>query len=136
MKRMSMIVLSLLLVALLLGSAAWAETEAAEAVGVAEAESPSLVGIWTYTDEENGLSAVYDLKDDGTGTYTMIVGEEEVAYELKYEVQDNLLLVTYVNNETFTEDDVFENEFRFEDEQTLVIKDSFDEEMTFVKNQE
>ena len=37
---------------------------------------------------------------------------------------------------TFTEDDVFENEFRFEDEQTLVIKDSFDEEMTFVKNQE
>ena len=42
----------------------------------------------------------------------------------------------YINNETFTEDDVFENEFRFEDEQTLVIKDSFDEEMTFVKNQE
>ena len=136
MKKTSLIVVCLLLAALLLGSVAWAETEAAEAVGVAEVESPSLVGIWTYTDEENGIGAVYDLKEDGTGTYTMIVGEEEVTYELKYEVQDNLLLVTYVNNETFTEDDVFENEFRFEDEQTLVIKDSFDEEMTFVKNQE
>ena len=103
MKRMSMIVMSLLLAALLLGSAAWAETEAADV------ENPSFVGIWTYTDEENGIGAVYDLKEDGTGTYTMIVGEEEVTYELKYEVQDNLLLVTYVNNETFTEDDVFEN---------------------------
>ena len=103
MKRMSMIVMSLLLAALLLGSAAWAETEAADV------ESLSFVGIWTYTDEENGIGAVYDLKEDGTGTYTMIVGEEEVTYELKYEVQDNLLLVTYVNNETFTEDDVFEN---------------------------
>ena len=130
MKRMSMIVMSLLLAALLLGSAAWAETEAAEV------ESPSLVGVWTYTDEENDIGAIYDLKADGTGTYTMIVGEEEVTYELKYEVQDDLLLVTYVNNETFTEDDVFENEFRFEDDQTLIIKDSFDEEMTFVKAQE
>ena len=130
MKRISMIAVCLLLAVLLLGSVAWAETEAADV------ESPSLVGIWTYTDEGNGLGAVYDLKEDGTGTYTMIVGEEEVTYELKYEVQDDLLLVTYVNNETFTEDDVFENEFRFEDEQTLVIKDSFDEEMTFVKNQE
>ena len=130
MKRMSMIVMSLLLAALLLGRAAWAETEAAEV------ESPSLVGVWTYTDEENGIGAIYDLKADGTGTYTMIVGEEEATYELKYEVQDNVLLVTYINNETFTEDDVFENEFRFEDEQTLVIKDSFDEEMTFVKNQD
>ena len=130
MKRISMIAVCLLPAVLLLGSVAWAETEAADV------ESPSLVGIWTYTDEGNGLGAVYDLKEDGTGTYTMIVGEEEVTYELKYEVQDNLLLVTYVNNETFTEDDVFENEFRFDDEQTLVIKDSFDEEMTFVKNQE
>ena len=130
MKRISMIAVCLLLAVLMLGSVAWAETEAADV------ESPSLVGIWTYTDEGNGLGAVYDLKEDGTGTYTMIVGEEEVTYELKYEVQDNLLLVTYVNNETFTEDDVFENEFRFEDEQTLVIKDSFDEEMTFVKNQQ
>ena len=127
MKKTSLIVVCLLLAALLLGGAALAETQA---------ESPSLVGTWAYSDEESGIGAVYDFKEDGTGTYTMIVGEDEVTYELKYEVQDNLLLVTYVNNETFTEDDVFENEFRFEDEQTLVIKDSFDEEMTFVKNQE
>ena len=94
-----------------------------------------LVGIWEYTDEENGIGAVYDLKGDGTGTYTMTVGDEEVTYELKYEVEDSHLLVTYVNNDTFTDDDVFYNEFRFEDDGTLIIKDSFDEEMTFIKKE-
>ena len=93
----------------------------------------SLVGVWEYADTESNLGAVYDLKEDGTGTYTMKVGETEVTYELKYEVKDGHLLVTYVNNDIFTEDDVFDNEFRFEDDGTLTIKDSFDEEMTFVK---
>ena len=79
------------------------------------------------------MGAVYVLEEDGTGTYTMTVGEEEVIYELEYEVEDGHLLVTYVNNDIFTEDDVFDNEFRFEDDGTLTIKDSFDEEMTFVK---
>ena len=93
----------------------------------------SIVGNWEYSDTENGIGAVYDLKDDGTGTYAMTVGEEEVVYELKYEVKDNHLLVTYVNNDTFTEDDVFDNEFNFKDSKTLIIKDSFGEEMTFVR---
>ena len=86
-----------------------------------------------YRDEENDMGAAYVLEEDGTGTYTMTVGEEEVIYELEYEVEDGHLLVTYVNNDIFTEDDVFDNEFRFEDDGTLTIKDSFDEEMTFVK---
>ena len=79
------------------------------------------------------MGAAYVLEEDGTGTYTMTVGEEEVIYELEYEVEDGHLLVTYVNNDIFTEEDVFDNEFRFEDDGTLTIKDSFDEEMTFVK---
>ncbi len=93
----------------------------------------SIVGVWTYSDTENGLGAVYDLKDDGTGTYTMVVGEDEVTYELKYEVSDGHLLVTYVNNETFSEEDVFDNEFSFQDADTMIVKDSFGEEMTFVR---
>jgi len=101
--------------------------------GGSDASENSLTGVWKYEDTENGIGAVYDLKDDGTGTYTMIVGEEEVTYELKYEVQDNHLLVTYVNNDTFTEEDVFDSEFSFQDANTLIVKDSFGEEMTFVR---
>ena len=63
----------------------------------------------------------------------MVVGEEEVTYELKYEVQEGHLLVTYVNNEIFTEDDVFDSEFSFKDENTIIIKDSTDMEMEFVR---
>jgi hypothetical protein len=99
----------------------------------AETDENPLVGTWEYRDEENDMGAAYVLEEDGTGTYTMTVGEEEVIYELEYEVEDGHLLVTYVNNDIFTEDDVFDNEFRFEDDGTLTIKDSFDEEMTFVK---
>lgn len=93
----------------------------------------SLVGTWEYMDEENGIGAVYVLNEDGTGTYTMIAGEEEVTYELKYEEADGHLLVTYVNNEIFTEEDVFDSEFHFEDADTLIIADSFGEEMTYVR---
>ena len=101
--------------------------------GCAKKGDGSLAGVWEYTDTENDLGAVYDLKEDGTGTYTMKVGETEVTYELKYEVKDNHLLVTYVNNEIFSEDDVFDSEFSFKDANTLIIKDSFDQEMVFVK---
>ena len=93
----------------------------------------SLTGVWEYSDEETGMAATYDLKDDGTGTYTMKVGEEEVVYELKYEIQDGHLLVNYVNNEIFSEDDVFDSEFSFQDDNTIIIKDSFGAEMTFVR---
>ena len=41
--------------------------------------------------------------------------------------------MTYVNNETFSEEDVFDNEISFQDENTILIKDSFGEEMTFVR---
>ena len=79
------------------------------------------------------MGAAYVLEEDGTGTYTMTVGEEEVIYELEYEVEDGHLLVTYVNNETFTEDDVFDSEFTLQDASTMIIKDSAGMEMTFNK---
>ena len=101
--------------------------------GCGKKNDGSLAGVWEYADTENGLGAVYDLKDDGTGTYTMKVGDTEVTYELKYEVQNGHLLVRFVNNESFSEDDVFDSEFSFKDANTLIIKDSFGEEMVFVK---
>ena len=107
-------------------------TEAASD-NASENGSDSLTGIWEYSDTENGIKTVYDLKDDGTGTYTMTVGDNEVIYELKYEVKDGHLLVTYVNNDTFTEDDVFDNEFSFKDSNTIIIKDSNGEELTYIK---
>ena len=103
------------------------------AAGCSKKSDYSLVDVWEYEDTESGIGAVYDLKDDGTGTYTMKVGDQEVTYELKYEVKGNHLLVTYVNNEIFTEDDVFDSEFSFQDANTFVIKDDAFGDMTFVK---
>ncbi len=103
------------------------------ASGCGQQETNSLPGTWEYQDEENGIGAVYVLKNDGTGTYTMTVGDSEVTYELKYEARDGHLLVTYVNNEIFTEEDVFDSEFRFQDADTLIIKDTAGTEMTFIK---
>ena len=122
MKKTKMIIVTLLSLMIALSVA-----------GCGKKSDQSLAGVWEYSDTENGIGAVYDLKEDGTGTYTMIVGDQEVVYELKYEVKDNHLLVRFVNNETFSEDDVFDNEFKFQDANTLIIKDSMDTEMTFVK---
>ena len=36
--------------------------------GGGDASENSLTGVWKYEDTENGIGAVYDLKDDGTGT--------------------------------------------------------------------
>ena len=122
MKRISAVLGALLVFAMLLSLA-----------GCGKKEENSLVGTWEYSDTGSGIGAVYVLKDDGTGTYTMKVGDTEVTYELKYEVKDHHLLVTYVNNEIFTEDDVFDSEFSFKDANTLIIKDSSGMEMVFVK---
>ena len=122
MKRISAVIAAVLVLVLILSVA-----------GCSKKADASLTGVWEYADEETGMRAVYDLKDDGTGTYTMKVGEEEVVYELKYEVQDGHLLVTYVNNEIFSEDDVFDSEFSFQDDNTIIIKDTFGAEMTFVR---
>ena len=96
-------------------------------------KAESLVGTLEYTSEEMGMSAVYVLKADGTGTYTLKVGEETVVYELKYETKDGHLLVTFVNNEIFTEEDVLDSEYTLKDANTLVIKDTSGMEMEFLK---
>ncbi len=92
--------------------------------------SNPLVGTWEY--EEDGIKAVYVLNDDGTGTYTMDTGES-VTYKLKYEAKDGHLLVSFVDNDIFDESDVFDSEYTLKDDKTMIIKDSFDMEMTFVR---
>ena len=71
-------------------------------------------------------------KSSDSSSDNPMVGEE-VTYELKYEVQDGHLLIRYVNNDIFYEDDVFDSEFSFKDDNTMIIKDSFGEELTFVR---
>lgn len=122
MRKLRTIIMAMLVIAMVVSVAACGKKS-----------DNSLVGVWEYADTESDLGAVYDLKEDGTGTYTMKVGETEVTYELKYEVKDGHLLVTYVNNETFTEDDVFDSEFTLQDASTMIIKDSTGMEMTFNK---
>ncbi len=122
MKRICLILAALLVLAMLLS-----------VTGCGKPDNNTLVGIWEYADAENGIGAVYDLKDDGTGVYTINVGGQEVVYELKYEIEGDHLLVRYVNNEIFSEDDVFDSEFRFEGSDTLIIKDTTGEELAFVK---
>ena len=94
-------------------------------------DKDQIIGVWEYNDTETGMKAVYDLKEDSTGTYSLKVGDQEVVYELKYEVKKGHLLVTYVNNDIFTEDDVFDSEFSFKDSNTMIIKDSDGLEMDF-----
>jgi hypothetical protein len=96
-------------------------------------KSDPIVGIWKYEDTESGMTAIYDLRKDGTGTYTMNTGNGDVVYELKYELDNGHLLVTYVNNEIFSEDDVFDSEYKIMDADNLVVKDTFGTEMTFVR---
>ncbi len=90
----------------------------------------SLTGTWEYN--EDGIKAVYVFEEGGTGTYTMDTGES-VTYKMKYETKDNHLLVSYVDNDVFDETDVFDSEYTLKDDNTLIIKDSFGTEMTFVK---
>ena len=122
MKKIHAVIAALLVLAMILAFA-----------GCSKKEEDPIVGTWEYTDEEHDFGTVYELKSDGTGTYTMKVSGQEITYDLKYEVKDGHLLVTYLNNDTFTEDDVFDSEFSFKDANTLIIKDSFGEEMTYVK---
>lgn len=122
MRKISVILAAVLVFAMLFSVA-----------GCSKKADNSIAGVWEYSDEEAGMSTVYDLKDDGTGTQTITVGDSEVVYELKYEVKDGHFLVTYVNNELFSEEDVFDSEFAFQDDNTILMKDSLGEELTFVR---
>ena len=93
----------------------------------------SLTGTWEYKDPDADMGAVYVFKIDGTGTYTMDVGGQSVTYEMKYEAKDGHLYITFVNNEVFSEDDVFDSEYSFKDAKTLIVNDSFGEQLTFKK---
>ena len=144
MKRTWIYILGLMLGILLCGCGKGKEAPAGESAPdskpagtvveeTQETRDQSLVGIWDCYDREYGIYTSYDLKDDGTGTYTMNAGGDDVVYELKYTVKDGHLLVRYVNNDTFSEEDEFDSEFRIEDQDTVVIKDSFGMEMTFMR---
>ena len=103
--------------------------------GCGRSKKDTMIGTWEYRDEESGLTAVYQFREDGTGLYRMETGEEASEYEIRYELKDGHLLVRYVNNELFSEDLVFDSEYVLESKGSLIIRDSFGESMTFLRKE-
>lgn len=131
MKKLSaiiVIVLMLTMVFAFTGCGGSSDSGSSEAT-----DEQKIVGTWNYADEEYGITAVYDFKDDGTGTYNINTGEGEVTYEMNYELSDGHLLITFVNNDTFTEDDVFDHDYHFDGDDTLFVSDDFGEELEFTR---
>ena len=92
-----------------------------------------LFGVWEYTDTSTGMSAVYEFRDDGTGTYTVNSGGNEVVYELKYNSEGNHLLFTITNSDIYTDDDLFDIQFKLKGTDKMIVKDSTGRDLTFVR---
>lgn len=92
-----------------------------------------LVGTWEYADPDRGMEAVYELKRDGSGSYTILIDGQRVSYALRYELRDEHFLVSFVDTGIFSEDEVFDNEFSLRDAKTMVIRDPGGEELTFIR---
>ena len=88
-------------------------------------KNSKLVGTWEY--KEDGFGAVYSFKADGTGYLTLTAYEQSDTSKFTYETEDNKILITFKGDT-----DVFELEYRIKDN-TLIIKDSFDEETILKK---
>ena len=86
----------------------------------------SVVGTWEWS--EDGVSATYILNEDGTGSYTLFDGEESETVELTYEVEKNMLLITYNNDSSA----VYELPFTFKDN-ALAIEDSNEDVLMYYK---
>ena len=90
-----------------------------------EKKAPSLVGTWELKDPD--YTSIYVFNEDGKGTYTLTAGDESDTSAFTYKVEETKLLVTYEGDEEATDLKYTLNG------NTLVIRDSFDEEMTFTK---
>lgn len=86
-----------------------------------------LIGTWVFTDPDGAYSARYILKEDGTGTYTITVGEVSDEKNITYKTDGKVIYMTFENDT-----DVFENKYRIENN-NLIVTDSFGTESVFVK---
>lgn len=84
-----------------------------------------IVGTWEYN--ENGMSAIYVLKDDGTGSYDITVADGNSFQKLTYETKDGKLFIIFEGDK-----DVFELPYKIRDN-SLVITDSLNQEVVYNK---
>lgn len=94
-----------------------------------KARENALAGTREHADAESGLDAVCVLKDGGTGRCAMKVGDREVDCELRYEVRDGQLLLTFENSGLFPGGDTIDSAFRLSAPGTLIITDSLGGEL-------
>ena len=85
-----------------------------------------VIGTWDYT-EEDVMTAIYVLNEDGTGTYTITVGENTVEKTVEYYTKDGVLYINYDG-----EEDTYELPYSIKDGD-LVIVDSLGEDVVYVK---
>lgn len=88
---------------------------------------PKVVGTWKYTDD--GYSVEYVFNGNGTGTYTLTVGEESEKKNITYKNKDGKFLITFEKDT-----DVFENKYTIKNG-NLIIEDSFGEKIKYKKGE-
>jgi uncharacterized lipoprotein YehR (DUF1307 family) len=103
----------------------------AAAAGCTKVED--LFGVWEYRDTERDFTAVYEFREDGTGTYTVNSEGKETVYELRYNAEGSHLLFTITNSEDFSDDDLFDIQFKLKGGDTMVIKDSRGADLKFIR---
>ncbi len=86
---------------------------------------PEVVGTFKYS--AKGMVATYLFKDDGTGYYTITVGENTVEKEVDYYTQGNKLYINYDKDP-----DTFELKYKVK-KNGLAIYDSTGEELIYKK---
>ena len=84
-----------------------------------------LVGTWESSIE--GLTATYEFKKDGTGSYTLTNEVAAVVKEFTFETKDGVIYLVYDG-----EDLTYELPYSYK-VNSLIITDSFDEEVTYLR---
>ncbi len=89
-----------------------------------------LFGTWEYreTGTEETLITVYTFNKDGTGSQIITVGENVSDRKYIYKTEKGTILITFDDDKEYQ----YEYSYRF-DGKDLVLKDSFNEEITYNK---
>jgi len=88
-----------------------------------------IFGTWEYS--EDGYSTEFIFKEDGTGSETIKILDSEESKDsissFTYKTKSGIIYITFENDSV-----EFEYKYRFNDKD-LVLKDSFNEEITYKK---
>ena len=122
MKKFSIVLALILVIVLVLG-----------VTGCDTLDKMKLVGTW----ETPAIITVYSsftFNRNGTGTYSLNALGCRISVDIKYQVKDGHLLISYDNQESNPEEELdhfLDSEFYFQDKDTLVLRDSSGVERIF-----